>query len=59
MYYVIDKNTDPWWNLAAEEYLFKNMDKPIFRLWQNDNAIIIGHHQNAFAEINLDYVRKR
>lgn len=59
MYYVIDKNTDPWWNLAAEEYLFKNMDKPIFRLWQNDNAIIIGHHQNAYAEINTDYVRQR
>ena len=59
MYYIIDKNTDPWWNLAAEEYLFKNMDKPIFRLWQNENAIIIGHHQNAFAEINTDYVRQK
>lgn len=59
MYFVIDNNTDPWWNLAAEEYLFKNIDKPIFRLWQNDNAIIIGHHQNAYAEINTDYVRER
>ncbi len=59
MFYVIDKNTDPWWNLAAEEYLFKNFDKPLFRLWQNDNAIIIGHHQNAFAEINLNFVREK
>lgn len=59
MYFVIDKNTDPWWNLAAEEYLFKKIDKPIFRLWQNNNAIIIGHHQNAIAEINADYVREK
>lgn len=58
MYYIIDHSTDPYWNLAAEEYLFKNLDKPVFRLWQNDNAIIIGLHQNALAEINLDYVRK-
>jgi lipoate-protein ligase A len=57
MYYVIDKNIDPWWNLAAEEYLFKQLSVPIFRLWQNRNAIIIGHHQNAFAEINTEYVR--
>lgn len=27
-------------------------------LWQNDNAIIVGKHQNALAEINLDYVRE-
>lgn len=28
-------------------------------LWQNDNAIIVGKHQNALAEINLDYVKER
>ncbi len=58
MYCIIDTITDPYWNLAAEEYLFKHLNKPVFRLWQNDNAIIIGHHQNALAEINIDYVRK-
>lgn len=58
MYCIIDKSTDPQWNLAAEEYLFKNFNKPIFRLWQNDNSIIIGEHQNALAEINIEFVRK-
>jgi len=58
MIYIIDNNTDPYWNLAAEEYLLKNMTQPVFRLWQNDNAIIIGMHQNALAEINIDYVNK-
>jgi lipoate-protein ligase A len=58
MYYILDKTTDPQWNLAAEEYLFKNFDKPVFRLWQNNNAIIIGQHQNALAEVNIEFVRK-
>jgi lipoate-protein ligase A len=58
MYYIIDKSTDPQWNLAAEEYLLREFEKPVFRLWRNDNAIIIGEHQNALAEINIDFVRK-
>lgn len=57
MYYIIDNSTDPQWNLAAEEYLFKKFSKPVFRLWRNKPSIIIGLHQNAFAEINLDYVK--
>jgi lipoate-protein ligase A len=28
-------------------------------LWQNDNAIIVGKHQNTLAEINLDYVKEK
>lgn len=58
MYYIVDKSTDPQWNLAAEEYLFKNFKEPIFRLWQNSNSIIVGHHQNTLAEINTDFVSK-
>lgn len=26
-------------------------------LWRNDNAIIVGRHQNTLAEINYDYVK--
>ncbi len=55
-YYIKDVSTDPQWNLAAEEYLLKQFDKPVFRLWQNDRSIIIGQHQNAMAEINTEYV---
>jgi len=31
MIYIIDNNTDPYWNLAAEEYLLKNMTQPGFQ----------------------------
>ena len=59
MYYLIDRHsTDPCWNLAAEEYLFKHIEEPVFRLWRNEPSIIIGLHQNAYAEIDIDYVKK-
>ena len=52
--------TDPAWNLAAEQYVFDCLprDQTYFMLWQNDNAIIIGKHQNAAAEINQQFVRE-
>ncbi len=58
---LIIKNpyTDPYFNLAAEEYLLKNFDDDIFTLWRNENAIIVGKHQNTLAEINLDYVQEQ
>ena len=52
--------TDPAWNLAAEQYVFDALprDRTYFMLWQNDNAIIIGKHQNTAAEINQQFVRE-
>jgi len=51
--------TDAAFNLAAEEYILKNFTDNCFMLWRNENAIIVGQHQNAFAEINIDYVKKK
>lgn len=59
MYYLIERSNDAQWNLACEEYLFKQIDVPIIRLWQNEPSVIIGLHQNAYAEINSQYVRER
>ena len=52
--------TDPAWNLAVEEYVFDVLprDRMYVMLWQNDNAIIIGKHQNTLAEINEAFVRE-
>lgn len=54
---ITDTCNDPQWNLAAEEYLLKSFSKPVFRLWRNSKAIIIGQNQNAMAEINSDWVK--
>ncbi|MCR9154578.1 MAG: lipoate--protein ligase [Bacteroidetes bacterium] len=51
------RSTDPFFNIATDEYIFKHLQEDCFMLWQNDNAIIVGKHQNALAEINLDYVK--
>lgn len=58
MLYINDFCTDPYWNLAAEEYLLKNFSQPVFRLWRNEDSIIIGHYQNAYAEIDINYVKE-
>lgn len=44
--------TDPYFNIAAEEYLLKNISEDCFMLWQNEPSVIIGKHQNTLAEIN-------
>jgi lipoate-protein ligase A len=45
--------------MAVEEYLFKNFKDDIFMLWRNDNAVIVGKHQNTLAEINIEYVKEK
>ncbi|MEI6898772.1 MAG: lipoate--protein ligase [Bacteroidota bacterium] len=50
--------TDPYFNLATEEYVLKEIPEDTFMLWRNAPSIIVGKHQNTLAEINLDYVKQ-
>ena len=50
---------EPYFNQAAEEYFLKNTDDDVFMLWRNNNAIIVGKHQNTLAEINVNHVEHR
>ncbi|MDZ7846003.1 MAG: hypothetical protein U5L96_04145 [Owenweeksia sp.] len=50
---------EPYFNQAVEEYFLKNFNENVFMLWRNNNAIIVGKHQNTLAEINVDYVKER
>ena len=58
MKFLLLKTTDPYRNLAIEEYLLKNSQDDIFMLWQNSPTVVIGKNQNAYAEINFDYANK-
>ena len=60
MIYIESESFDPHFNLALEQYVFDNLDKNenYFMLWQNDNAIIVGKHQNTVAEINAEYTKE-
>lgn len=55
---IYHHSTDPYFNIATDEFIFKHVKEDCFMLWRNDNAIIVGKHQNTLAEINLDYVKK-
>lgn len=61
MYYLESTSTNPYFNLALEQFVFDNLDREheYFMLWRNDNAIIIGKHQNTAGEINAEYVREK
>ena len=60
MLFYNSKSTDPYYNLALEEYVFTRLPKgeKIFMLWQNNNTIVIGKNQNTVQEINQQFVKK-
>ena len=52
-------STDAYFCLAAEEYLLKNFEEDIFMLWQSEDTVVVGKHQNTLAEINYPFVREK
>jgi len=60
MFFLESTSYDPAYNLALEEYIFKNLpsEESCFMLWQNDHTIVVGKHQNTIEEINLPYVKE-
>ena len=59
IYYIENKSTDPYRNMALEQYVFDRLDRnnSYFMLWQNHNAVIIGKHQNTLEEIDAAFVK--
>ncbi|MGN1414449.1 MAG: lipoate--protein ligase [Anaerovoracaceae bacterium] len=58
MKYIESHETDPYFNLALEEYVFEKLDRSdsYFILWQNFNTIVVGKFQNTIEEINKSFV---
>lgn len=53
-------STNPYYNLALEEYVLKNyLQGDYLLLWQNDNTVVVGKHQNTIAEINEQFIREQ
>lgn len=54
-------NTNPYFNLALEEYLLKDLpvEEDIFLLWQNADTVVIGRYQNTTEEVNTIYAAQQ
>lgn len=50
--------TNPHYNLAVEEYLFRHEMEDVCMLWQNEPTVVIGKNQNAFVEVDTDALQR-
>lgn len=53
---LISKTYNPWFNLATEDWIFKNADPEyaILFLWRNQDTVVIGRFQNPWRECQLE-----
>ncbi len=59
MFYLETHTTNPYYNLAFEEYVLKNCTEGDYLLlWQNDKTIVVGQNQNTEEEINRPFVEE-
>lgn len=57
---MISETFDPWFNLATEDFIFRDMDpnvKTLF-LWRNDKTVVIGRFQNPWSECNTQKMQE-
>ncbi len=55
---LLSPSRDIYFNLALEEYLLKRDTETYFMLWQSEDSVVVGKHQNAMAEINYRFLQR-
>ena len=60
MRYLKNPSTNPYYNMAFDEYCLESLpiDEPVFFLWKNRPAVIVGFNQEVNTEVNLDYLKE-
>ena len=52
---LISETHNPWFNIATEEWIFRDLDPSVqtLFLWRNAETVVIGRNQNPWSECNL------
>lgn len=59
MIYMDSRSTDPYYNLAFEEYLFRSFPgEDLFLLWRNSPCMVVGSYQNICRETRPARLRR-
>ena len=53
-HFLISNQTNPYWNIAVEQYLVAHATDITLYLWSNRRTVVIGQNQNPYSEVNLD-----
>ncbi len=54
--FVVSNQTNPYWNIAVENYLLSLPETELVTLylWKNRRTVVIGQNQNPFSECNVE-----
>lgn len=55
---LVSQTTNPYFNLACEEFLFRNIDEDVLFVYTNSDSIVIGKHQIPYKELNIKFVKE-
>lgn len=55
----VSRSTNPWFNLAFEDHLFRTIDPsiPICFLYRNAPCVVVGRNENPWKELNTSAMR--
>ena len=52
--FIVSNQTNPYWNIAVENYLVEHTECITLYLWRNRRTVVIGQNQNPFSEVNVE-----
>lgn len=55
---IISESVDVYFNLALEDYLLHSSEDDFLLLWQSDDAVVCGKHQNVCREVNYGFCKQ-
>lgn len=59
MILIKNENSEPYQNMATEEYLLMTATEPLVMFWRNEPAVIVGKNQDARAEVDFAFTSKK